>query len=564
MLEFDKLTLKNVLKNSCESYPNRPAFSWVDGEPYTYLDIKDKVEDLSLFLRKQGIIVGEKVAILGENSPNWCIAYFSITTMGAIAVPILTEFHDNEIHHIMRHCGAKAIFVSEKLFGKIEELEIEKSNTIILLDDFSIIPPETTKERLKQLISSGTKEFAKLKESALKIAGMIPLEVQEDNIASIIYTSGTTGHSKGVMLSHKNIVFDANETLKTQEVNEYDRLLSVLPLPHAYECTIGFILPFIKGAAIYYLKKPPTASVLIPAMKKIEPTMILTVPLIIEKIFKLKILPALTKSPLSRALYKIPFIKKSLHGIAGKKLHASFGGKLHFFGIGGALLAPEVERFLLDAKFPYAIGYELTETSPVIAASSLGKTRYRSTGPCLDGIQLKIENPDPSNGEGEILIKGDSVMKGYYKNPEITRQVFTEDGWFKTGDLGMLDRDNYLYIKGRLKNVIVGPSGENIYPEEIEGIINENEYVTESLVFEQAGRIVARIHLNYELLDHEHRNLSSNEAAMRKIITELLDKIKSQVNSSVSSFSRLTKIIEQTEPFDKTPTKKIKRYLYTG
>ncbi len=564
MLELDNLTLKNVLKNTCENYPDRPAFSWVDGEPYTYLDIKDKVEDLSLFLRKQGIVVGEKVAILGENSPNWCIAYFSITTMGAIAVPILTEFHDNEIHHILRHCGVKTIFVSEKLFGKIEELETEKINTTILLDDFSIIPPETTKERLKQLINSGTKEFAKLKESALKIAGMIPHEVRQDDIASIIYTSGTLGHSKGVMLSHKNIVFDAIETLKVQEVNEYDRLISVLPLPHAYEGTIGFILPVIKGAAIYYLKKPPTPRVLILAMQKIKPTMILTVPLIMEKIFKLKILPTLTKSPFYRALYKIPFIKKRLHGIAGKKLQASFGGKLHFFGIGGALLAPEVERFLMDAKFPYAIGYGLTETSPIIAAATSGKTRYRSTGPCLAGIQLKIENPDPSTGEGEILIKGDNVMKGYYKNPEITREVFTEDGWFKTGDLGMLDKDHYLYIKGRLKNVIVGPSGENIYPEEIEGIINEYEHVMESMVFEETGQIVARIHLNYELLDREHRHLDSNESAMRKVITELLDKIKTQVNSSVSSFSRLTKVIEQAEPFEKTPTKKIKRYLYTG
>jgi long-chain acyl-CoA synthetase len=564
MLESAKLTLKNVLKNSYESFPNRPALSWVDGKPYTYMDIKDKVDELSLFLRKQGIIVGEKVAILGENSPNWCIAYLSITTMGAIAVPILTEFHDNEIHHILRHSGAKAIFVSEKLFGKIEELETEKINTTILLDDFSIIPPETTKEKLKQLIGSGTKEFAKLKESALKMAGMIPPEVQEDDIASIIYTSGTTGNSKGVMLSHKNIVFDSNETLKIQEVNEYDRLISVLPLPHSYECTIGFILPFIKGAAIYYLKKPPIARVLIPAMKKIKPTIILTVPLIMEKIFKLKILPSLTKSSLSRALYKIPFIKRSLHRIAGKKLHSSFGGKIHFFGIGGALLAPEVERFLLDAKFPYAIGYGLTETSPMIAGATPGKTRYRSTGPYLTGIQLKIDNPNPVTGEGEILVKGDNVMRGYYKNPEITRQVFTEDGWFKTGDLGMLDKDNYLYIKGRLKNVIVGSSGENIYPEEIEGIINENEHVMESLVFEQEGRIVSRIHLNYELLDHEHRHLSSNETAMRKLITELLNKIKSQVNSNVSSFSRLTRIIEQTEPFEKTPTKKIKRYLYTG
>jgi len=560
MSELKKHTLKEMLQRSAELYPNRPALSWVDGKPNRYLDVKDQVQEISLLLHQNGIIKGDRVALLSENSPNWGIAYLSITSMGAIVVPILTDFQDNEIQHILRHSACKAIFVSEKFYGK---LDISAPNRLrILLENFSIIPPETTKERLNNIINTGPKEFAKFKESALKMTGLISQDVQEDDIASIIYTSGTTGHSKGVMLTHKNLVFDAVATLKIQDMNEHDKLVSVLPLPHTYECTVGFILPFMQGAAVYYLDKPPVARVLLPAMQKIKPTMMLTVPLIIEKIFKTKIQPTFTKSAILHILYKMPIFRKILHKAAGNKLYQSFGGKLHFFGIGGALLSPETEQFLRDAKFPYAIGYGLTETSPLIAGCTPSVTRYRSTGTVLPDLQVKIEKKDPSHKEGEILVKGDTIMKGYYKDPERTKEVFTEDGWFKTGDLGTLTKDNYLYIKGRLKNVIIGPSGENIYPEELEAIIGENDYVLESLVYDFDGKIAARIHLNYELLDEQHKGVKTS--TMEKVIANLLQEIKQQVNARVAQFSRITKVIEQPEPFTKTPTKKIKRYLYTS
>jgi len=560
MSELKKHTLKALLERSAKFYPNQPALSWVNGNPNRYIDVKEKVQEISLMLHQQGIIKGDRVALLSENSPNWGIAYLAVTTMGAIVVPILTDFHENEVQHILRHSACKAIFVSEKFYGKLEE---SAGNRIrILIDNFSIIPPETTRDLLKSIINTGPKEFAKLKESALKMTGLMSSDVREEDVASIIYTSGTTGHSKGVMLTHKNLVFNAVATLKIQDMDEHDKLISVLPLPHTYECTVGFILPMMQGAGVYYLDKPPVARVLLPAMQKIKPTMILTVPLIIEKIFKTKIQPTFTKSAVLHLLYKTPFFRKILHKTAGKKLYQSFGGKLHFFGIGGALLSPEAEQFLRDAKFPYAIGYGLTETSPLIAGCTPAITRYRSTGTVLPDLQVKIDKKDPNHKEGEILMKGDTVMKGYYKDPERTKQTFTEDGWFKTGDLGTLTEDNFLYIKGRLKNVIVGPSGENIYPEELEAIIGENDYVLESLVYEIEGKIISRIHLNYELLDEQNKDVKIS--TMEKVIADLLQEIKQQVNARVSQFSRIHKVIEQPEPFTKTPTKKIKRYLYTN
>lgn len=562
-MNLAKLTIAEMFRNSVEKWPNRPSLSWADEKPYTFHQLSERVEEVSSFLKQKGIIPGDRIAILSENSPNWGISYFSIVTMGAIVVPILPEFHENEIAHILRHSGAKAIFVSSRYFAKIEDRKSELLQTIILIDDFSIIPPETTKVSLKNFVNSGKKEFAKIKNSALQFTGLKSSSVEEDDVAAIVYTSGTTGHSKGVMLTHKNLIFNALDTLNIQNMTHQDKMLSVLPLPHTYEGTVGFILPFMCGTSIYYLKKPPTASVLLPAMQKIQPTMILTVPLIMEKIFKAKIHPALNKSPFSRFLYAIPAIRKVLHKVAGNKLMKSFGGKIHFFGIGGALLCPEVERFMCEAKFPYAIGYGLTETSPLIAGCTPSLSRYRSTGFILPGIDCKLLNKNEKTGEGEIVVKSDSVMKGYYKDPERTAEVFTEDGYFKTGDLGVI-KDKYLYIKGRLKNVIVGPSGENIYPEELEAAINENDMVLESLVYDEDKKIISRIHLDYEALEQSSGKQSNNDAVMRRKVETLLNEIRKNVNSKVSSFSKLNKVIEQTEPFERTPTKKIKRYLYTS
>jgi len=561
----DNLTLRYLLNRSTTLYRERVALSMVDGQPITYAALSDQVQSLSDFLHDRGIIMGDRVAILGENMPNWGIAYFAVTTMGAVAVPILPDFHPNEIQHIIRHSEASALFVSKRLFSKLEDVEFSLVRATILLDDFTIIPPKTKRDRLTDLLDQGSREFAKLKEAALKLAGRLHETVTDSDLAAIVYTSGTTGHSKGVMLTHGNIVSDAMAVPQFVALSKEERFLSILPLSHTYECTLGLVTPMLIGGAVYYLDRLPTAAVLLPAMAKVKPTIMLSVPLVLEKMYKIRIHPQLTSSAVRRRLYGIPIVRRQMHRIAGKKLMETFGGALRMFCIGGAPLSPDVELFLREAKFPYAIGYGLTETAPLVAGTNPGKTRYRSTGPVIPGgTQIRIENPDPVTGEGEIVIKGPTVMKGYYKDDARTATAFTSDRWFRSGDLGVFDRDGYLYIKGRLKNMILGPSGKNIYPEEIEGIINESEVVLESLVFQHQEHLVARIHLNYEELDRTVEALHLTESQVREHIRTLLDNLKKEINSRLSSFARIHKLIEQTEPFEKTPTQKIKRHLYVA
>jgi long-chain acyl-CoA synthetase len=557
-------TIGHAIEEGCRKNSNQIALTYVDDEPIRYSDLKRQINHLSGFLKNQGVAHGDSVAILGENSPQWGIAYFAITTMGAVAVPILPDFHTSEIHHILRHSGSKVIFISERFYYKIEDLDLSEFTSVILLNDFSIINPSISKATLRQLIAEGSKELRKIKNLVLGLAGFIQNEIKDDDVASIIYTSGTTGHSKGVMLTHKNIVWNAIASSKIPNINENDRMLSILPLAHVYECTLGLVLPIMCGASVFYVKKPPTAAVLLPALEIVKPTMMLTVPLIIEKMYKTRIIPEIKKSPLVRLVYKFPIIRKRIHKIAGRKLMETFGGALRFFGVGGAALSSEVERFLREAEFPYAIGYGLTETSPLIAGADADNTRYRSTGPIVPGLEVRIENPDPKSGIGEIIVRGPSIMKGYYRESERTAEVLSSDGWFHTGDLGSFDKNGYLYINGRLKNVLLGPSGENIYPEAIESVVNRSDIVLESLVFQDEGQLVARVHLDYEKLDVEFTDMGLTESQTRGRIIKLLEDIRKQVNEQVSSFSRIARFIEQTEPFEKTPTQKIKRYLYTN
>jgi long-chain acyl-CoA synthetase len=557
-------TLQRVIEESCQKNSSNVALSYTDEEPITYADLKRQIDQLSGFLRNQGVTHGDRIAILGENSPQWGIAYFAITTMGALVVPILPDFNASEIHHIVRHSGSKVIFISERYYFKIEELDFTEFNSVILLNDFSIINPAISKATLRQVIEEGSKELRKIRNLVLSMAGITPKEIKEDDVASIIYTSGTTGHSKGVMLTHKNIVWNASMASKIPDLNADDRMLSILPLAHVYECTLGLVLPIMCGSSVYYVKKPPTAAVLLPALEMVKPSAMLTVPLIIEKMYKTRILPEIKKRFMLKLIYKFPMIRKHVNKIAGSKLRATFGGAIRFFGVGGAALAPEVERFLREAEFPYAIGYGLTETSPLIAGANAENTRYRSTGPVVPGLEVRIEHQDPKTGIGEIVVRGPSIMKGYYRDPGLTADVLSPDGWFHTGDLGNFDKSGYLYIQGRLKNIILGSSGENIYPEAIESVINRFDIILESLVYQDEGQLVARVYLDYEKLDIEFSELGLAQSQIRGRIVQLCEDIKRQVNEQVSSFSRLARVIEQTEPFEKTPTQKIKRYLYTN
>ncbi len=538
-------TLPARFRITLDKYPQAGALAFAGEKPMTYTEVNKHIRGLIALLEKTGIQPGDRVGLLGTNMPQWAISYFAITFMGAVAVPLLPDFHPDEIIHILEHSGAKVMFVSETLFPKVKDNLPEGMYCLIAMeDDRILVAPEQ--------IFSFDPEAVTEKDYV----------VDEEDMAAIIYTSGTTGKSKGVMLTHKNLVFNALKSTNVHPIGPEDRFLSILPLSHTYENTIGLIIPMVSGSCVYYLKKPPTPAVLIPAMQKVKPTLMLTVPLIIEKIYKKQILPAFTKNGFVRKLYKISPTRKMLNKMAGKKLIKTFGGELNFFGIGGAKLNKKVEEFLLEAHFPYAVGYGLTETSPLIAGFGTKNQRLQSTGPAIEGLEIKIHDPDPETGEGEIWVRGPSVMKGYYKEPELTKEVITGDGWFKTGDLGILDKDRYLFIKGRSKNVIIGPGGENVYPEDIESVINNFWFVDESLVVEEKGKLVALVHLNVEAVEKKFLELKENAADFyNRKVDSLLKEVKEYVNSRVNRFSRV-QTVKQHDPFVKTATNKIKRYLY--
>lgn len=542
-----RLTFPSLFNSTLNRCGNSPSYAFVGEEPITYKAAAQKIGSVTAFLEQAGILPGDRVAILSANMPNWAIAYFGITFMGAVVVPILPDFSSTEVANVLEHSEAKAVFISSGLAGKISEFKSSGLTTRIQMEDFSVI--DSDKPSLEYKPESSP---------------MSSYNVEEESVASIIYTSGTTGRSKGVMLTHKNISFNAIKGRRIQYLDENDRFLSVLPLSHTYENTLGLILPMISGSCVYYLRKPPTPAVLIPALEIIKPTIMLTVPLIIEKIYFNKILPTFNEKKIIRSLYKIPLIRKLLNNVAGKKLMKTFGGEIKFFGVGGAKLNRTVEKFLREAKFPYAIGYGLTETAPLLAGANPGKTVFESTGPAIEDIELKINNPDPKTGEGEIWARGPNIMKGYYKEPELTAQVLTTDGWFKTGDLGVLDKGNNLFIKGRLKNMIVGASGENIYPEEIESIINNFRFVVESLVIQQKGKLVALVHFNMEEIEKKYQIFRQDMAdRLEDKKKELLEELKEYVNTQVNKFSQIYRVEFQPLPFQKTATLKIKRFLYT-
>lgn len=536
--DIGSFTIQHVFRNSVAKFPNQPALSLVGKVPMTYAELFEEVKKYASLLKHVGIKKGDKVAILSPSMPKWGVAYFAIVCLGAIAVPLLPDFNKSEVEGIIRHSDACFAFVSknnrEKLAG------CTTLRYIYCLEDDAFLSGESIPEKITPV-------------------DLFAEHIDEQDTASIIYTSGTTGTPKGVELSHKNIVFMAHQSRLVQDIHPTDTFLSILPMSHVYEFTIGFIFPIMQGCHVCYLGRPVAVSSLLPALKTVRPTIMLSVPAVIEKIYKNKIVPSFEKNKIVAKLYKVPITRKLLHRIAGKKLMDTFGGRIRFFGIGGAKLSPDVERFLMEGKFPYAIGYGMTETSPLIAGAPPKKSRFQSTGPKIEGIEVKLINVDPATGIGEIVTKGPHVMKGYYKNEELTKAAFTEDGFFKTGDCGSMDKDGYLYIKGRNKNVIVGASGENIYPEDIEFVLNKHPLVLESLVIERDKKLVALVKLDEDSIEKEPASENSESSPYAKT----LDDIRNFVNSQVNKFSKL-KAIEQITSLEKTASQKIKRFLYNN
>ena len=529
-------TLAKLYEYATTVYSKNQYTQWYDTKEggYTYNAFKQKCDSLSKKLTQYGIGAGDKVAILSQSMPNWSVAFFSVVPFGRIAIPILPDSSENEVTNILEHSESKVIFVSQKLAGKLSQECKDKMTLVIDMDTFEVIKADEDKFTCDGRTSVPT----------------------PDDIATIIYTSGTTGSAKGVVLSHRNLASNVITCYHSCKRTEKDRWLSVLPMAHTLEMTLSMLYPMYCGATVYYLPKPPVASLLMKALKIVKPTTMLTVPLIIEKVYKGSVLPTIKKSR------TLTWMNDNMHGlmcrIIGMKLKKTFGGHISFYGIGGAKLDPEVEKFLLSAKFPYAIGYGLTETSPLLGYSMSKWRTVGSFGYPVYNVKLKLHNVNPETGEGEIVAKGPNVMLGYYKDPVRTKSVFTEDGWFRTSDIAVKDEKGRYFIKGRNNNMILGPSGENIYPEEIENVINNVEGVSESIVVERDGKLVALvqpqenfIEWNNESEDKIYEKLDSWKAKLLKV-----------TNKNVSKASQVSSIEVMKEPFEKTATQKIRRFLY--
>ena len=534
-------TLYELVRNSVEKFASKVAFSMFEGDDVTYAEVGRRIEKVQEILTGAGLRAGDKVALLSSNMPNWGVCYFAVTSAGMVAVPILPDFSGEELDMIIAHSEAKALLVSDRLFTKLSKQTIERLNVVVRTKNLGVIAQRVRGE--------GTMAVPK-----------------PDDLAVIIYTSGTTSKPKGVMLTHAALCAQVGISSGIFPVLPDDVFLSVLPLSHTYECSIGMIYPFSMGARVVYLDRPPTASALMPALRAVRPSVMLIVPLIIEKIYRHQVLAKFNSNGFWWTLDKVGFLRRYLHRVAGKKLLKLFGGRLRFLGIGGAKLDGGAEKFLLEAKVPYAIGYGLTETAPLLAGAAPSQVRLGSTGPQAPGVQLRLEHINPDTRQGEVVALTPSVMLGYFKNPEATKEVFTDDGWFRTGDLGEFDKDGWLYIKGRLKNMIVGPGGENIYPEDIETVLNSHVYIADSIVTEQEGRLVALVHFNRDeieaMVDNWREEWETKKEAWEAKTEQLKKEIMDFVNAKVNRFSRISEVVEEKDDFAKTPTHKIKRFLY--
>ena len=529
-------TLAKLYEYATTVYSKKQYTQWYDSKEggYTYATLKAKCDELSKVLTQYGIGAGDKVAILSQSMPNWSVAFFSLAPYGRIVIPILPDSSSNEVTNIINHSETKAIFVSQKLANKVSQ---------------------EVKDKMVLIIDVDTLEIVKSDDDKFTCDGKTSVPTPED-IATIIYTSGTTGSAKGVVLSHRNLSSNVITCYHSCKRTHKDRWLSVLPMAHTLEMTLSMLYPMYCGACVYYLQKPPVASLLLKAMKTVKPTTMLTVPMIIEKVYKGSVLPTIKNSR------TLTWMNENMNGlmcrIIGMKLKKTFGGHMTFYGIGGAKLDPEVENFLLKAKFPYAIGYGLTETSPLLGYAMHGWRTVGSFGYPVYNVKLKLHNVDPVTGEGEVVAQGPNVMLGYYKDPVRTKSVFTEDGWFRTSDIAVMDEKGRFFIKGRNNNMILGPSGENIYPEEIENVVNNVEGVSESIIVERNGRLVALVQPNENFIQWDNES----EDKLYEKLDSWKEKILSFTNKNVNKSSQVSSVEVMKEPFEKTATQKIRRFKY--
>lgn len=530
----------------------RIALSDFDGVSYHYKDIARKIAKIHLLLESAGIEKGDKVAICGKNSAHWAVAFFAAITYGAVPVPILHEFKADNIHHIVNHSEAKLLFVGDGVWENLNGSLMKNLRGIFLLNDFSLLQSES--ERLINTRNRLNEYFGRKYPSRFTPEAVSYYEDSPEELAVINYTSGSTGFSKGVMLPYRSLWSNVEFCLEHLPfLKAGDGIVCMLPMAHMYGMVIEMIHPFAKGCHLHFLTRVPSPKIIMDAFAAVKPKLIIAVPLIIEKIIKTKVFPLLDK-PLMKLMLKVPFLDNQLLTKINDRLSETFGGNLVQMIIGGAALNREVELFLRRIGFPLTVGYGMTECGPLISYAPWDETRIGSCGRIVDRMEGRVDSPDPAHIVGELQVKGANTMLGYYKNDEATQAIFTPDGWMKTGDLCTIDEDGFVYLRGRNKNMILGPSGQNIYPEEIEDRLNNMPYVCESLIVEQEGKLVALVYPDIE--NAQRSNLAGHalEAQMEEDIAAL--------NKELPAYSQISRLKIYYEEFEKTPKRSIKRYLY--
>lgn len=530
-----------LLEASIKDHWDFPALTDYKGKTYYYKDVAAKIAGMHLIFEQYGLSKGDKVALIGRNQARWGITFFAILSYGAVAVPILSDFKIENVRSIINHSEAKILVTSDVSLDSLLSEEIPMLRTVILMEDFSILKAVQTIGNLKRLfIERYPQGFLKKNVSYHKD--------QQEELAILNYTSGTTGASKGVMLPYRAIWSNARFALDIfPDLKPGDNVLSILPMAHMYGMMIEFIFEMVRGCHIHFLGKTPTPKVIMEAFSSVKPRLIIAVPLIIEKIYKRQILPAL-ETPSVRIMLKIPLLNKIVYKKIYRKLNEAFGGNFLQIVVGGAAFNPEVETFFKKIKFPFTVGYGMTECAPLITYEDWEQIPLYSCGKAVHRMEVRIDSPNPEIVVGEIQTRGDNVMLGYYKNEKDTSAIFI-DGWLKTGDLGLMDKNGYVSIKGRSKNMILGPSGQNIYPEEIENVLNNMPYVMESLVIEDDGRLVALVFPDYDL-------------AKGSDLDEIMKTNLGDLNKQLPNYCQISKIEVRKEEFEKTPKRSIKRFLY--
>lgn len=517
---------------------------------YTYKEIAALMLKYHLFFRDIGIVEGDKIALIGRNSANWCVIYLSVLTYGAVVVPILPDFKPDDLVNLVNHSDSKLMFADEKIFETIRNSGIPAIAGVISLDDFSLLDSNA---RIKEAYSLLNDKFAKtwpeLRPDLIGFAN-----IDSENLAVISYTGGTIGFSKGVMIPYRSLTANIKYAQEHMPLKPGDPLVSFLPLAHTYGCAFEFLFPFTFGCHITILSKTPSPQIILQAFSEIKPRLILSVPLVIEKIFKKQILPVIRK-PQMKVLLAIPGLNKIIHKKIKDKLTDSFGGRFTEVVIGGAALNPEAESFFRKIGFRFTVGYGMTECGPLISYASWDTTRLGASGKAVDTLEITIDSSNPEKEVGEIILRGDNVMLGYYKNEKATKEIIDEEGWMHTGDLGVIDKDGNIYIKGRSKVMILGPSGKNIFPEEIEAVINNMDYIAESLVILEDNKLIGLIYPDFDMM--------KKDGIPEDQLSQILEKTRKSVNEKIPEYMAVTKFRIQSEEFIKTPKRSIRRFLYT-